>query len=139
MSGELASIARFLLVGAVNTCVGLGCIFLLKAVAGWGDVAANLGGYGVGLRVSFVLNHRWTFRHQIPWRGALLRLLAVFLMAYLPNLFVMLLLRDSIGLDSSVALTLSLVLYTVLFYLGSRCLPFAPGLSPTEAPRRSEA
>lgn len=51
---------RFLIVGLVNTAVGLSVIFACKALAGLGDALSNAVGYTVGLAVSFVLNRSWT-------------------------------------------------------------------------------
>lgn len=121
------SLVRFLVVGLLNTAVGLGSIFLLKLLLGMGDVAANVCGYGLGLCVSFVLNRKWTFSHDGAWLSAALRFLLVFAVAYAVNLLTMLFLRDTVGLNSYLCHLLSMVPYTVLFYLGSRTFAFKAG------------
>jgi putative flippase GtrA len=115
---------RFLAVGVLNTAVGLGTIFALKAVAGWPDVPANIGGYVLGLMVSFVLNRRWTFAHRGDWRGALARFLAVFGVAYTANLVAFLALRDRLGVNPYAAHALAMVVYTAIFFVGSRSIAF---------------
>ena len=126
---------RFLAVGVVNTAVGLGTIFALKALAGWGDIPANVAGYAVGLITSFVLNRQWTFRHQGAWAGALLRFVAVFGVAYTANLLVLLHLRDAWGVNAYLAHALATIPYTVLFFAGSRWFAFrARSFQPRSAP-----
>jgi putative flippase GtrA len=132
MSGAMF---RFLLVGVVNTAFGLGTIFALKALAGWGDVPANVAGYAVGLCVSFVLNRHWTFAHRGDWRPALVRFLLVFAVAYVANLAVLLALRDPAGVGNHAAHVAGMVVYTVIFFVGSRAFAFrdshsARGVAP---------
>lgn len=126
---------RFLAVGLVNTAVGLGMIFALKALAGWGDIQANIAGYAAGLVTSFVLNRRWTFMHDGDWSGALLRFVAVFAIAYAANLLLLLHLRDGWGVNAYLAHALATVPYTLLFFAGSRWFAFkSRGLQPRAAP-----
>jgi putative flippase GtrA len=54
--------ARYGLVGLVNTAVGLSAIWILMHALRWHYAVANAAGYGLGLAVSFVLNRRFTFR-----------------------------------------------------------------------------
>lgn len=117
---------RFGLVGLANTAVGLGTIFALKALAGWGDVPANIAGYALGICVSFVLNRRWTFGHRGSWPRALARFLALFGVCWVVNLLVLLALRDRLGVDPYAAHVGGMVVYTVLFFLGSRLVVFRP-------------
>jgi putative flippase GtrA len=116
--------ARFVVVGAFNTGIGLACIFAAKALLGWGDLAANVGGYGVGLITSFALNRTWTFRDRGRISPALLRFLGAFLLAYLANLATVFALRDLAGVDSYVAQAAGVVPYTALFFIASRAFVF---------------
>lgn len=133
--------ARFVVVGVVNTGIGLACIFAAKALLGWGDLAANIGGYGVGLITSFALNRTWTFRDRGRISPALLRFLGAFLLAYLANLATVFALRDLAGVDSYVAQAAGVVPYTVLFFLASRAFVFldrrdASSTAPAGPPAR---
>jgi len=116
--------AKFIFVGALNTAVGLTFIFAAKALLGWGDLAANASGYGVGLVTSFILNRQWTFRDRGRVSPALLRFLGAFALAYLANLATVFALRDLAKIDSYVAQAAGVVPYTVLFFLASRAFVF---------------
>lgn len=110
-------------VGVVNTVVGLAVIYGLMAL-GVGDVAANAGGYAVGLMVSFRLNARWTFRRQHAGLGAALRFALVIGVAYACNLAAMLVARDGLGLGSHLAQLVGVVVYAGIGFLGSRSFAF---------------
>lgn len=123
MNGPV-QLLRFLLVGAVNTAVGLGSIWVLIGLAGWSDLPANAVGYAIGLACSFTLNRRWTFAHRGPWWPALWRFVLVFGVAYAANLACLLTLRDAFGVDRYLAHALATVPYTALFFVGSRRFAF---------------
>jgi len=115
---------KFVVVGVFNTAVGLACIFGAKALLDWGDLAANVGGYGVGLMTSFALNRSWTFSDRGRISPALLRFLGAFALAYLANLVTVFALRDLAGVDSYIAQAAGVVPYTALFFLTSRAFVF---------------
>jgi len=119
-----ASVPRFLLVGVGNTLAGLVIIYLAKAV-GIGDVTANATGYGVGLVLSFVLNKRWTFRHDGPVLSTLMRFIVVIGLAYVANLAVVLGAISVLGINSYIAQALGIPAYTAVAYLGSRWYVFS--------------
>ncbi len=119
-------LCRFLLVGIVNTAVGLGSIWVLIGLAGWADLPANAAGYGIGLACSFTLNRRWTFAHRGAWWPAFWRFLLVFGVAYTANVACMLTLRDAFHMDRYLAHALATVPYTALFFVGSRLFAFRP-------------
>lgn len=121
------SLWRFLLVGVLNTAIGLALIFAAKALLGWGDLASNASGYAAGLALSFGLNRQWTFGHRGAVRPAVLRYFGVFLMAYAANLLTVFGLRDAAGIDAYLAQTAGVIPYTALFFLGSRLFAFRPG------------
>ena len=116
--------AKFLVVGAANTVVGLLIIYLSKWLLAFGDVQANISGYLIGLCVSFVLNRGWTFAYRGAVIPALMRFLATFLAAYLVNLVTVLAAIRMFQVDAYVAQALSIVPYTVVFYLGGRYFAF---------------
>ena len=114
------SLIRFMLVGSVNTVVGLLFIWLAKELAGFRDVAANCTGYAVGLSVSFILNKQWTFRFRGRAGAALLRFLLVFSVAYATNLLTVLTLIKLTPIDSFWCQAVGILPYSSLFYLGCR-------------------
>ena len=119
------ALVRFVVVGMFNTLVGLTIIFATKWLFGAGDVVANAFGYGVGLLVSFSLNRTWTFAHNGPTGRAFVAFLAVQAVAYSLNLATVVSLI-SFGVDSYLAQALGVPPYTIVSYLGSRYLAFAP-------------
>lgn len=123
-AGLSLQFARFVVVGVLNTALGLTFIFAAKALLGWGDLAANAAGYSVGLAASFVLNRSWTFRDRGRISPALLRFLAAFVVAYLANLATVFALRDFADVDSYLAQAAGVVPYTLLFFVASRAFVF---------------
>lgn len=123
--GELERIARFLAVGVLNTCVGLGVIYACKYFGGIGDVPANAIGYIVGVVHSFFWNRRWTFAHTGRALPAAARFVGVFLVAYVANLVTAMTAIEMIGIDSYLAHAIAIIPYTALFYLGSRHFVFS--------------
>lgn len=119
-----AKLTRFLSVGLLNTAVGLSIIYLCKWLFGLGDVAANMSGYGVGIVISFYLNARWTFAYQGNMHAALVRFLAVMLVAYLANLVVVMTLIDAFGVNSYLAQACGTPAFTLTAFLGSRIYAF---------------
>jgi putative flippase GtrA len=115
---------KFVIVGSINTAVGLLTIWLLKWLAGLGDSSANLGGYAVGVTVSFLLNRNWTFGYSGAWLPSIVRFALVVGVAYLANLCTVLLLIDKFGVNSYLAQAFGTPPYTVVFYLGSRYFAF---------------
>lgn len=122
-------VLRYLLVGVVNTAVGLSIIFALMH-AGVSDVAANAIGYAIGLCVSFVLNGKWTFGATALDAGRLLRFLLVVGVAYLANLAALFVARDALGWGSHVGQLAGAAAYTAVGFIGSRWFAFAARRAP---------
>lgn len=115
---------RFVVVGVVNTAVGLGIIYGCKYFLDMNNVLANILGYAVGVTVSFVLNSSWTFEYRGPKLVAAARFLVVFLISYLVNLATVMGLIHLAGVNSYVAQAAGMPVYTVCFYLLSRFYAF---------------
>lgn len=118
---------RFLVVGVLNTLVGLLAIYMGKWWLGLGDVLANLFGYAIGLCFSFVVNRSWTFDHSGAVVPALMRFLVVFGIAYAVNLATVLAAIRVFGINAYIAQALGIVPYTLFFFLGSRYYAFRAG------------
>ena len=114
---------RFGLVGVLNTIVGLSVIYLLKWALSVPDFPANLGGYAVGLIVSYILNSRWTFASKRPISSALPSFVAVILVAYIINYSIVALALNS-GINGYVAQALGVLPYSLTTYFGSRFFVF---------------
>lgn len=121
------SFARFLLVGLVNTAVGLGIIFFCAGVLGFDDVSANATGYGVGIVVSFVLNRRFTFAHRGSALVAFLRFLMTVGIAYLLNLATVMACIRLLSVNHYVAHVVGIIPYNLSTYVLSRIFVFRKG------------
>ena len=121
---------KFCLVGAANTLVGAGIMFLLYNLAGcsyWLSSAAN---YIVGGVVSYFLNKYYTFKNtERSWKQVLrfaLNVAVCWLLAY--GIAKPLALRLLAGFDeklqTNAAMLAGLCLYTALNYLGQRFFAF---------------
>lgn len=123
---EIAYVLRFLAVGVLNTCVGLGSIYAFKYFLGLSDAPANLLGYLIGVTNSFFWNRRWTFSHTGRIGIAVARFFSVFIAAYVVNLAVALTCIHILTMNSYLAHAIATVPYTVIFYVGSRYFVFNP-------------
>lgn len=120
----LGSLFKFLVVGLLNSAVGLAVIFLAKWSGAAGDVAANALGYAVGLVVSFGLNRGWTFRHTGAAVPAAARFAVVIALAYASNLLTVLLAIHVLHLGSYLSQALGIIPYTIFTFVGLRQYAF---------------
>ena len=121
---------KFLIVGAVNTLVGGGVMFLLYNLVHcsyWVSSAAN---YVVGGLVSFFLNKHFTFQNrERSWKQPV-KFAAVVAVCYLLGyglakpLVAMVLAGQTVSLRENGAMLVGMCLYTVLNYLGQRFIAF---------------
>ena len=124
------TMVKFLLVGAVNTLVGAGTMFLLYNLAHcsyWLSSAAN---YVVGGIVSFFLNKYFTFQNK-GWSWGqvgkfIVSVSVCYLLAYglAKPLTLHLLAGQSQSIQENVAMLVGMCLYTALNYLGQRFFAF---------------
>jgi len=120
---HLFELARFGIVGALNTFLGLAVIYALMAV-GVGLYLANLLGYAFGLVVSFTLNRNWTFRSDERVQFALIGRFAIAVaISYGANLAVVHMCAR-LGLNPYLAQLMGLPAYTLCFYLMSKFFVF---------------
>ncbi len=121
---------KFLLVGALNTLVGSGVMFLLYNLAGcsyWISSAAN---YVVGSIVSFFLNKYVTFQKKgWSWSQAgkfVINTVICYLIAYgVAKPAVMWILSgQSVKLQENAAMLVGMCLYTGLNYFGQKFFAF---------------
>ncbi|MDF3835116.1 GtrA family protein [Cupriavidus basilensis] len=118
----------FLLVGASNSVVGFGVIWIALRTFGLGDAAANAAGYAAGFLWGFMLNRTWTFRHRGPVGTALRRYALVCGVAYAANLATVIWLSSRFGHGSLPAQACGIATYTTLAYAGMRIYAFPDDL-----------
>jgi putative flippase GtrA len=126
------SFIRFLLVGILNTCIGLILIYsLLHFTSYW---TATFIGNSMGALVSFYLNRSFTFRSQSSLLKSAIKFFGVtlvcYFIAYKISLVVIsyalgLLHIDNKNLVENVSVLFGMGTYTILNYLGHRSFTFA--------------
>ena len=118
------TLIRYLLVGIVNTLVGLGTIYLAMYFLQMGVASSNAFGYLIGIMVSFALNKKWTFKSQDHPVYSFLRYLLVLLVAYVANLETVLFANSHFELNAYLSQALGIIPYTAIGFMGSRYFAF---------------
>lgn len=119
-----AQLLRFIAVGSLNTLIGFSVILLLSRGLGLHDVLANIGGYAVGACCSYLLNKRFTFDSRKPHRRAAPAFALLIGLCLLINLGVLLLALRVLQWPSVAAQATAVLVYNLLFFLGSKLLVF---------------
>jgi putative flippase GtrA len=94
---------KYGIVGVLNTLVTavviwlmMHWIFNLKGAENASSTVvsvSNIVGYGIGLINSFVWNRKWTFQSNKSWKTEFLKFTGMFLICYLPQLLLVMLLN----------------------------------------------
>ncbi len=116
-----ATLSRFLLVGAANTVLGLGVVFLFGLFTN--EYLANLLGFIIVVPVSFITHRNLSFRHSGRVRTAFLRYVPTVAFGYSVNLVV---LTGGLAarLNSYAVQAAAITCYVAATYLLSRFLVF---------------
>lgn len=112
-------LARFILVGALNTIVGLTTILILHLRMGFDVAVANVIGYGTGLIISFALNGRWTFQKDTLTIINFSFFALLVLIAFICSLSILNYLM-SLGVPYVVAQSIGVISYSLLLFLGMK-------------------
>ena len=125
-----AKLLRFLIVGVINTLVGMAIMFGLYNLAGcsyWVSSAAN---YILTSILSFFLNKYFTFKNKEQSLSQVLRFVINIAVCYLAAygiakpLCLRLMANASVSLRDNVSMLVGMVLFTGLNYLGQRLFAF---------------
>ena len=117
---------RFLLVGLMNTIVGLSSIFLLLHLVGLSYWLSTFLGNSIGAAVSYLLNRRFTFHSKAPFARSIPLFTLVILCCYFLSFSVSKLVADLISLPytNEIAVLLGTGLYTIVNYFGQKYIVF---------------
>jgi putative flippase GtrA len=115
---------RFAAVGVLNTAVGYTVIFACMYLLDMGPVSSNVIGYAFGLVVSYALNRTFTFRSAAGKKREITRFMLIFIVAYLANIGVLVLLTEHADVHKGWAQLAAGVVYTGLFFLLSKYYVF---------------
>ena len=135
---ELLRFIRYCIVGAMNTAITLGVIYLCHSLLGWGEYLSNGIGYIAGLINSFLWNRAWVFRAQGSRLRQALRFALGFALCYGLQLAVVFALCHTalsatelrlpyITLTGyAIATLIGNITYTLLNYLYNKYITFRP-------------
>jgi putative flippase GtrA len=132
--GWLSSFLRFLLVGVVNTLIGLGIMFFLYNVLELNYWASTFIGNMVGAMVSYFLNKTFTFRSDVRvqhnwWKFAIV-ILSCYALSYgASHLFAQALSSALTGVNPKLlqngAILVGSGIYMISNYIGHKNFTFA--------------
>ncbi|MEH7124750.1 GtrA family protein [Bacillus sp. JJ1773] len=123
------SFFRFLLVGVVNTLIGLSIMLLLLNAAEMSYWISTFIGNGVGAFVSYFLNRSFTFQSKIHLKTSIPRFIIVILSCYIfsysvSHMALRIFEEGNSLLAENLAVVIGAGLYTLLNYLGQRFYVF---------------
>ncbi|MBT2665024.1 GtrA family protein [Bacillus sp. ISL-4] len=124
------SFIRFLLVGIVNTALGLSIILFLMNVLEFSYWVSTFIGNGTGAVTSFLLNRTFTFKSDIEWRRGVARFFCVILICYSAAYSLGQAIAESmegsvyLPIQQNVAVLIGAIFYTVLNYIGQKYFVF---------------
>lgn len=122
---SMKQLLRFAAVGVLNTVLGYTVIFACMYLFGLGAVTSNVIGYAVGLVVSYTMNRTFTFRSVASAPREMVRFVAIFLLAYLANLGVLVVLIRYAGVHEGAAQIPAGVVYFALSFVLNKYYVFA--------------
>ncbi|MGV2938803.1 GtrA family protein [Mesobacillus sp. LC4] len=124
---------KFLLVGLLNTLVGMGLMLILKNGLEWPFWYATFTGNTVGAIVSYLMNRTFTFNSKVPIQVGIPRFSAVVLACYIFSYSISRLITGSMDsftlgefyIDSdNFAILLGALIYTLANYIGQKYFVF---------------
>ncbi|CAM4022053.1 GtrA family protein [Mesobacillus thioparans] len=127
---------RFLLVGVLNTMIGMGLMFLLKNGLDWPYWHATFTGNTIGAAVSFLLNRAFTFKSRVPVRTGAPRFVLVVLISYMLSFsFSHSITGEMNGIaigeiylsPDTIAIILGSIFYTITNFIGQKFFVFKEG------------
>lgn len=121
--------SRYILVGVLNTIIGISIILLLFEILKLSYWSSTFIGNSVGAIVSYFLNRNFTFKSNVENKKGILLFTIVILGSYYISYPIgyHLLFKDifkSTIVGSELSILLSACVYTILNYLGQRYLTF---------------
>ncbi|CAB3780888.1 GtrA family protein [Pararobbsia alpina] len=114
---------KYLAVGALNSAIGLFCIFGCMKL-GLNDVLSNAIGYIVGFFISYSANSRWTFNQRKTSASTFVRFLSVICVAYACNIVILLAAKHIAHFDRWISQILGVITYTLVGFAGARFFSF---------------
>ncbi|HXQ10051.1 MAG TPA: GtrA family protein [Caulobacteraceae bacterium] len=136
MREHVGLVARFGLVGLINTAIGFAVVVALDPGLHVAPAIANAVGYLVGVAVGFILNRDFVFRSSRGLTASGARYAIAALGAFVLNQGVLRLAGTAFGLGAVqhiAAQLCAMATYSVVFFLACRFWVFRPGAASTAA------
>lgn len=114
---------RYLIIGAFNTIIGYGIIFILMALGVMPEIA-NIIGYIFGIIVSYILNKIYTFKTKTKSKKEFIRFVMCMICSYLINFIALIVLYRYFDVDKYIATIISSIFYTLSGYIFSKYFAF---------------
>lgn len=126
------SFIKFLLVGVINTIVGLSIMYFCYNLLDFTYWSATFIGNAIGAVVSFFLNKNFTFQSKVALLPSMIRFIAVILFCYFVSYklgleiteWALTMLGYSNELTEQLAILFGSGLYTIMNYFGQRLFVF---------------
>jgi len=127
------SFIRFLIVGVINTVIGLSTMFILLNLFNWSYWLATFSGNCMGAVVSYILNRSFTFNSKVKGSEGIPKFFLVILCCYALSYSLGMGLAEGIHLLSQslwnlskdeMAVLIGTVVYTLANYLGQKTFVF---------------
>lgn len=123
-------LVKFIIVGVVNTVIGMGIMFGLYNLAGCSYWVSSIANYVLTSILSFFLNKYFTFKHQGNLAASAvksaLNIIVCYVIAYgiAKPLAFQILSSASVAIRENIAMLIGMCLFTGLNYFGQRFFSF---------------
>ncbi|QOR66130.1 GtrA family protein [Cytobacillus suaedae] len=126
---------RFLLVGVVNTLIGLSTIFIMMHLLGINYWGATFIGNTLGAIVSYFLNRSFTFQSKVTISSSSIQfaivIVSCYMFSYFTGDFIARYVHQVIGLitldNRDLAVLIGTAIYTITNYFGQKLVVFKKG------------
>ncbi|GAA0346918.1 hypothetical protein GCM10008967_41640 [Bacillus carboniphilus] len=123
---------RFLLVGGINTLVGLCTMLILLNLIGWTYWTSTFVGNTVGAIVSYFLNRSFTFKAEVSYRRGIPKFVVIVFICYFIAYTLSEYMANHIAAaipvpieTETLAILLGTCMYTLLNYMGQKYIVFS--------------
>jgi putative flippase GtrA len=115
-------IAKFVIVGVLNTIVGYGSFFILSYFINY--IFALVISHFIGVTHSYIWNRYWTFKSSNDKLKEFVRFNMVYLVALAADIILLYVLVSKMGLDPRLCQLAILIVITIISYTGHRLWSF---------------
>lgn len=115
---------KFLIAGLLNSSIGYSIIFFCMYLLGVSAVVSNIIGYLCGLIISYALNRHFIFKSTSKSRIEIVRFLFVFLVAYVFNLGMLLVLIQYVKINEGLAQVFAGSVYVLTTFIMNKYYVF---------------